>query len=32
LLADQEELVEKADKLGLFLYGASSAEVMEGLA
>ena len=30
LLADQEELVEKADKLGLFLYGASSAEVMEG--
>ncbi len=28
LLADQQELVEKADKLGLFLYGASSAEVM----
>ncbi len=30
LLAEQQELVEKADKLGLFLYGASSAEVMEG--
>ncbi len=28
LLAEQQELVEKADKLGLFLYGASSAEVM----
>jgi len=25
LLAEQQELVEKADKLGLFLYGASSA-------
>ncbi len=30
LLAEQQELVEKADKRGLFLYGASSAEVMEG--
>lgn len=29
LLAEQQELVEKADKLGLFLYGASSAEMME---
>ena len=29
LLADHQELVEKADKLGIFLYGASSAEVME---
>ncbi len=28
LLAEQQELVEKADKLGLFLYGASSADVM----
>ena len=28
LLADQQELVEKADECGLFLYGASSAEVM----
>ena len=27
LLAEQQELVEKADRLGLFLYGASSAEV-----
>jgi DUF1009 family protein len=30
LLADQQELVEKAERFGLFLYGASSAEVMEG--
>ncbi len=30
LLADQQELVEKADKLGLFLYGASSAEILRG--
>ena len=29
LLADQQELVEKADRFGLFLYGASSPEVME---
>jgi hypothetical protein len=28
LLLEQQELVEKADKLGLFLYGASSGEVM----
>jgi UDP-2,3-diacylglucosamine hydrolase len=29
LLAEQQELVEKADKLGLFLYGASSAELLD---
>jgi DUF1009 family protein len=29
LLADQEELVEKADKLGLFLYGVSSDDRIE---
>ncbi len=29
LLADQEELVEKADKLGLFLYGVSSVDLMD---
>ncbi len=28
LLLEQQELVEKADRLGLFLYGASSGEVM----
>ncbi len=28
LLAEQQELVEKADRAGLFLYGASSADVM----
>ena len=28
LLANQQELVEKADRFGLFLYGASSADVM----
>ncbi len=30
LLAEQQELVEKADRHGLFLYGASSAEVLGG--
>lgn len=30
LLAEQQELVEKADKLGLFLYGVSSEEFLEG--
>jgi DUF1009 family protein len=28
LLAEIEELVEKANKSGLFLYGVSSAEIM----
>lgn len=30
LLAEQQELVEKADRLGLFLYGASPGEVLGG--
>ncbi len=30
LLAEQQQLVEKADSLGLFLYGASSEDVMGG--